>query len=132
MAHNLARWTARLGLGERIVTTKTLRRRFFSMAGRASPARHAASPCIFRNAGPGRRSSAAPSPGYKRFHTQSDGNPLPLNHQPANQTSLQTRASPVSERPLLRPILPSRPARRLQTAFNTPSDCGLLPTSVLL
>ena len=34
MAHNLARWTARLGLGEQIVTTKTLRRRFFSIAGR--------------------------------------------------------------------------------------------------
>ena len=34
MAHNLARWTARLGLGEHIVTTKTLRRRFFALAGR--------------------------------------------------------------------------------------------------
>ncbi len=34
IAHNLARWTARIGLGERIVTTKTLRRRFFSLAGR--------------------------------------------------------------------------------------------------
>ena len=34
MAHNLARWTVRLGLGEPVVTTKTLRRRFFSMAGR--------------------------------------------------------------------------------------------------
>ena len=34
MAHNLARWTARLGLGEQIVTTKTLRRRFFARAGR--------------------------------------------------------------------------------------------------
>ena len=33
MAHNLARWTARIGLGEQIVTTKTLRRRFFSLAG---------------------------------------------------------------------------------------------------
>ena len=33
MAHNLARWTARTGLGE-VVTTKTLRRRFFSLAGR--------------------------------------------------------------------------------------------------
>ena len=31
---NLARWTARIGLGQQIVTTKTLRRRFFSMAGR--------------------------------------------------------------------------------------------------
>ena len=34
IAHNLARWTARIGLGEQIVTTKTLRRRFFSIAGR--------------------------------------------------------------------------------------------------
>ena len=34
MAHNLACWTARIGLGERIVTTKTLRRRFFALAGR--------------------------------------------------------------------------------------------------
>ena len=37
MAHNLARWTARLGLGEQIVTTKTLRRRFFSIARTAHP-----------------------------------------------------------------------------------------------
>ena len=34
MAHNLARWTARIGLGQPVVTTKTLRRRFFSIAGR--------------------------------------------------------------------------------------------------
>ena len=34
MAHNLARWTARIGLGEQVVTTKTLRRRFFSLADR--------------------------------------------------------------------------------------------------
>ena len=34
IAHNLARWTARIGLGEQILTTKTLRRRFFSLAGR--------------------------------------------------------------------------------------------------
>ena len=34
MAHNLARWAARIGLGERLATTRTLRRRFFSMAGR--------------------------------------------------------------------------------------------------
>ena len=30
----MARWAARIGLGERLVTTKTLRRRFFSIAGR--------------------------------------------------------------------------------------------------
>ena len=34
MAHNLARWTARIGLDEGVVTTRTLRRRFFSLAGR--------------------------------------------------------------------------------------------------
>ena len=34
MARNLARWTTRIGLGEPVVTTKTLRRRFFSVAGR--------------------------------------------------------------------------------------------------
>ena len=34
MAHNLARWTARIGLGEQLVTTKTLRRHLFSLAGR--------------------------------------------------------------------------------------------------
>ena len=34
MAHNLARWTARIGLGEGIVTTRTLRRRVFALVGR--------------------------------------------------------------------------------------------------
>ncbi|MBA3876936.1 MAG: hypothetical protein C0498_08370, partial [Anaerolinea sp.] len=34
IAHNLARWTARLGLSAGIVTTKTLRRRLFALAAR--------------------------------------------------------------------------------------------------
>ena len=34
MAHNLARWTARIGLGELTVITKTLRRRVFALVGR--------------------------------------------------------------------------------------------------
>ena len=34
LAHNLARWTTRIGLDEQLMTTKTLRRRFFSLAGR--------------------------------------------------------------------------------------------------
>ena len=46
MAHNLARWTARIGLGEQLATTKTLRRRF-SLSGRTAhplgPASHPAS-----------------------------------------------------------------------------------------
>ena len=34
IAHNVARWTARLGLGAGIVTTKTIRRRLFGLVGR--------------------------------------------------------------------------------------------------
>ena len=34
LAHNLARWITRIGLGEPVATTKTLRRRFFSLPGR--------------------------------------------------------------------------------------------------
>ena len=34
MAHNLARWTGHIAQGDAVVTTKTLRRRFFSLAGR--------------------------------------------------------------------------------------------------
>ena len=34
MAHNLARWTARLGLGIKAVTTKTVRLRYFRLSGR--------------------------------------------------------------------------------------------------
>lgn len=34
VAHNLARWTARIGLGETLLATKTLRRRLFGLVGR--------------------------------------------------------------------------------------------------
>lgn len=34
MAHNLARWAGRIGLGEPGMATKTLRRRYFSSSGR--------------------------------------------------------------------------------------------------
>jgi hypothetical protein len=34
MAHNVARWTSRIGLGTGIVTTRTLRRRLFGLVGR--------------------------------------------------------------------------------------------------
>ena len=34
MRHHLARWTARIGLGERTVITKTLRRRVLALVGR--------------------------------------------------------------------------------------------------
>jgi hypothetical protein len=34
IAHNLSRWVARVGLGENLLTHKTLRRRFFALPGR--------------------------------------------------------------------------------------------------
>ena len=73
MAHNLARWTARIGLGEQVVTTKTLRRRGSSPWPDDSPARHAASLCIFPSAGLGKPSSVALWPGCEPFHSRPDG-----------------------------------------------------------
>ena len=70
MAHNLARWTGRIGLGEPVATTKTLRRRFFSLAGRLT---RSASPCISPRAGPGKTSSTAPWPGCQPCHSPPDG-----------------------------------------------------------
>ena len=34
IAHNLVRWTSRIGLQETLVMTKTMRRRYFSLPGR--------------------------------------------------------------------------------------------------
>ena len=109
MAHNLARWTARTGLGEQVVTTKTnaawlaiqvmahnlarwtartglgehcpeaARRCSCESGGGSSPspdespARPAASPCIFPSAGPGKPNSVAPWPDCEPFHSRPDG-----------------------------------------------------------
>ena len=82
MSHNLARWTARIALGEQIVTTKTLRRRFFSLAGRLTRSARR-SPCICPSAGLGKPSSVAPWPGCAPCHSQPD-DPLQLTRHPAN------------------------------------------------
>ena len=84
MAHNLARWTARIGLGQQIVTTKTLRRRVFALAGRITRSARRP-PCIFPGAGPGRSSSAAPWPDCEPFHSQPDGARPPLTRQPTQR-----------------------------------------------
>ena len=67
MAHNLARWTTRIGLGEPVLTTKTLRRRFLSLAGRLTR-KAAASPGTCPTAGPGKTSSVAPWPDCAPCH----------------------------------------------------------------
>ena len=53
------------------MTTKTLRRRFFSIAGRLT--RSARSPCIFPKAGPGKPSSVAPWRDCAPCHSPPDG-----------------------------------------------------------
>ena len=72
LAHNLARWAARIGLGEQLVTPRP--------CGDASspwpdglPARRADSLCIFPGAGPGKPSSVAPWPDCEPSHSQPDG-----------------------------------------------------------
>ena len=118
MAHNLARWTARIGLGEQIVTTKTLRRRLL-LYGRtdhplgAPPHPASSPPLALGNPGQSRPGPAA-----------SDSTPsLTTRLQPAhpadNRRSQQTRASPVRGSPLLRILSPSRASQPPQTAIGT-------------
>ena len=71
IAHNLARWTARLGLGAGIVTTRTLRRRYFALAGRLT---HSARRWTLhlRSAGPGPCSGQPRSRDYGRYRSRPD------------------------------------------------------------
>ena len=101
MAHNLARRTVRIGLGEQVVTTKTLRRRFSSLAGRLTRSARRLT-CIFQSAGPGKPSSVAPWHGCEPGHSQPDGAPSaadppsgPLN-VPANSRQVSPRGAPLA------------------------------------
>ena len=126
MAHNLARWTARIGLGKQIVTTKTLRRRVFALAGRITrPARrltlHLPRRWLWETQ-------------VSRALARLRAIPLPASRHPSASapTSPPTCASPVRERLLPCP-LPAislttatvgrhrRPQKRLQTAANLQS-----------
>ena len=96
IAHNLARWTARIGLGEPVVITKTLRRRFFSMAGRLT--RSARRPlCIFPSAGPGKPSSVAPSLDCEPCHLLPDGGDQPAD-PPSGQLNVPTNSRQLGPR----------------------------------
>ena len=104
MAHNLARWTARIGLGEQIVmSTKTLRRRFFGLVGRLTRSARRLTLHLPRRWPWETQFSRA----LARLRTL----PLPawrqgrcLSHPTDNRTSPPTRARPVREGLLLRPL----------------------------
>ena len=83
MAHNLARWTARIGLGQQLVTTKTLRRRFFSLAGRLTRSARDLTLHLPQR-WPRKTSSVAPWPDCASCHSQPDGARLPLTRHLAN------------------------------------------------
>ena len=74
MAHNLARWTARIGLGQQIVTTKTLRRRVFALAGRITRSARRLTLHLPRR-----------WPDCEPFHSQPDGARPPLTRQPTQR-----------------------------------------------
>ena len=107
MAHNLARWTARIGLGEQIMTNKTLRWRVFALAGR-----------LTRSA---RRLHPASSPALAL------GNPVQSRPGPAASHSTpgltppvrQCPTSPPTERP--RKLAPVRPASASCRVLSPPS-----------
>ena len=91
MAHNLARWTARIGLGEQIATTKTLRRRFFSLAGRLTRSARRLGALL---------GSVAPWHGCER-HSQPDG--ARATDPPSAQPNVPANSGPVRSREHLSP-----------------------------
>ena len=104
MAHNIARWTARIGLGEQVVTTKTLRRRFFSLAGR-----------ITRGAPP---HTAVPWPDCAPCHSLPDGGGG--NRPPSGQPNVPAN-SPGLRVPLLRRYLALQHSQGHKVRGQTPA-----------
>jgi hypothetical protein len=99
LAHNLARWTARIGLGAGIVTTKTLRRRLFGLVGRVTrSARRSGFTCW--SAGRGRSAGRPRSQGSGRSRG------LPDRRAP------HAAREPACSLPRTRPLRDRRPLNR--------------------
>ena len=135
IAHNLARWTARLGLGEGIVTTRTLRRRYFALAGRLT---HSARrwtlhlpkrwPWAGQWAAALARLRAASAPGLTPAHSADPAPSLaPACPAHASRTPRAARSAPPSrvERRLL---APARPRHRPASA-GTPAELSASPAA---
>ena len=134
IAHNLARWTARLGLGEGIVTTRTLRRRYFALAGRLTrsarrwtlhlPKRW---PWAGQWAAALARLRAIPLPRLTPAHSAGPGPRLAPACPRTPRAPSRRRSAPPSgaERGLLAPL---RPRRRLANA-STPAELSASPAS---
>ena len=124
MAHNLARWTSRIGLGEQVVTTRTLRRRFFSLVGRlymlGAPS-HSASPAGLALGAPVQRSSGATALLATPCLTATPANGTPTSSSSTGQTrASSTRAGQTGDGSLP----PPDPPWALPTpAGGLPADC---------
>ena len=102
MAHNLARWTARIGLGEQIVTTKTLRRRVFASGRTPHPLGTPPHPASATALALGGAVQSRPRPGCEPFHSQPD------RQHATDPTSPPTRTNQARGSSLLPILLPSR------------------------
>ena len=134
IAHNLARWTARLGLGEGIVTTRTLRRRYFALAGRLTHSARAG-PCTSRSAGPGLASGQPRSRDYGRYRSRSDARSQrrpgskPRASMPAHASrTLAPAPSTPPSRAERRLLAPARPRHRPADA-GTPAELSGSPAA---
>ena len=132
LAHNLARWTARIGLGEQIVTTKTLRRRFFCPGRTAHPLGAPADPASSQGLAMGGEGQSRLGPVASHFHSRPDGARPPVSQRPrklnlpANSRQSGPRAPLAVSSPAISLTTATvgrhrRPQKRLQTAANPPS-----------
>ena len=100
MAHNLARWTARVGLGQQIVTTKTLRRWVFAFAGRITRSARRLPLHLPRRWPWEEQFSRAQAPTASHFHSQPDGARPLLTRQPTQRprklAPAQSRRAPLA------------------------------------
>ncbi len=115
IAHNLARWTARLGLGEGIVTTRTLRRRFFSLPGRLTRSRPDVAPP--QRPRPGDLAPALPERVSHGAHARQPVPPAPSS--PTLRTTPRPPLTPLASASRFRTTPDHRFARN--AAFNATS-----------
>ena len=107
MAHNLARWTVRIGLGQQVVTTKTLRRRFFSIAGRLA--------------------RKGPPPHFASSQPLALGNPVQSRPRSVARPATAILTAPTAPEPSTR--LPNRLANSRHPRSGSVSCCVLSPPS---
>ena len=115
-AHNMARWTGRIALGEPVATTKTLRRRFFSLAGRLTPIGPPPQPASGTGLARGKTSSAPPWPGCGHCPYPPGGAVAvwlvsKATQPPRRPAQVEPRVSPAASWPPVSPPLVLRAVR---------------------